>query len=152
MKTSLFFILAIFLSCGFANAAPKDFQVVYFTSAGQLEKATIEKITVKEGAAVMDREAVQVGGSGEKKKDSKSYKISSAQLDELLSIVQASGFMTWPGTGEAPHQSQVVEYFEITLDGKTVKRTRWEGGNQERFRQLYEDFNRWYTGIRAAHF
>ncbi len=141
----------VFLSKAWADP-PKDFQVIYYSSAGPLEKATIEKITVKKGAAVMERDAVQVGGGGEKTKDSKSYKVSPAQFDELYQIVQGSAYLTWPSGPDADHASQVEEYFEVSSEGKTVRRTRWEAGNQERFRKFYEDFNRWYTQIRSVMF
>jgi len=145
--------IAIGMFIGSAQAAaPKDFRVVYFSSAGALEKATVETITVKPGSAVMDRDAVQVGGSGEKVKESKTYQVSPEQFDELYQLVQQSGYLTWPAVGTPPHQSQIEEYFEITVDGKTVKRSRWEEANLEKFRQFYSDFNRWYTTIRSVAF
>jgi hypothetical protein len=151
MKRSSLFLFFLLLSFPLWAAPPKDFRIVYFSSAGSMEKSTVEKITVQEGSATMDRDAVQVGG-GEKEKFTKTYKVSSEQLENLYQLVLTSGVMTWPVSSETSHQSRVEEYFEITAEGKTVKRTRWEGGNLESFRKFYEDFNRWYTDIRSVRF
>jgi len=133
-------------------SAPKDFRFILLDKAGSMGEATSEKITIEGGTAKLQRDAKIVGESGDKKPFSTTYTVSPAQLDGLYQIIQQSGFMTWADSAEASHQSQVQESMEVTADGKTVKRSRWQGGNQDRYRILYEEFNRWYTDIRSARF
>jgi hypothetical protein len=154
--TKKLFITLLCLGIGLPSLvfakAPKDFQFTYFSSAGQLEKATVEKVIVKDGLITQHREAVLVGEDGEKKNFDKTFKITPEQLEDFYQIVQASGFMTWPKAAEAPHQSQVIEEIEITADGKTVKHNRWEQGQEEKFRSLYQQYDRWLIHVQSATF
>jgi len=135
-----------------AISAPKDFRFSFQSRAGTMDQATEEKITVQGKLVTLDRSAKVVGESGDKKPFQKTYDVTPEQLDALYQIVQQSGVMTWPNSAEGGHQSEVQESIEVSADGKTVKHGRWEAGNQEKFRVLYEQFNTWYTDIRSVRF
>ena len=130
---------------------PSDFKLVYRSSAGQLEQATKEQVEVSPGKVTVTRRAKPIGSSS-MTDESRSYNISSEQLAALWAIVVESGFLKWPKNPEGPHQSQVAETFEITADGKTLSHDRWEEGNQEAFRALFEKYNAWFNGIRTVRF
>lgn len=130
---------------------PSDFKLVYRSSAGQLEQATKEQIEVVAGKVTVTRRAKPIGSSA-MTDASRSYNIDSAQLAALWTIIQESGFLKWPKNADGPHQSQVEESFDITADGKTISHGRWEDGNQEAFRVLYEKYNSWFNGIRTVRF
>ena len=131
--------------------APSDFKLVYRSSAGQLEQATKEQVEVSGGKVTVTRRAKPIGSSS-MADESRSYPVDGAQLAALWAIVQESGFLKWPKNAEGPHQSQVEESFEISANGKTVSHGRWEEGNQEAFRVLFERYNSWFNGIRTLRF
>lgn len=158
MKRSLGFFLTILALSPFGllakykeAKAPSDFKLVYRSSAGQLEQATKEQVEVVAGKVTVTRRAKPIG-SGAMADEGRSYNIDPAQLDALWAIVQESGFLKWAKNSEGPHASQVEESFEITADGKTVQHGRWEQGNQEAFRVLFERYNSWFNGIRTVRF
>lgn len=147
------FFLWLFLLCPSVFAqAPKDFQFSYYSSNGPMDTATVERITVKDGTILQQRDAVVLGEGSERKKMEKSFKVTSQQVDELYQIVQGSGFLTWPTKALQSHQSQVVEEIEVKADGRSVKHSRWEGGLEESFRKLYLDFDRWMINSQSARF
>ncbi|MFO1462592.1 MAG: hypothetical protein U1F66_02370 [bacterium] len=148
----LFPVLLFSLSAFAGDKAPKDFKLVFRSSAGELERATKETFEVTKGSVTVRRDAEIVGEEGVKTKYDKVYKISDEQLDQLYQVVVSSGFMTWPKNPEGPHQSTVSEVFEISADGKTVSHGRWEQGNQEAFRALYERWNSWFNSVRTVRF
>lgn len=134
------------------DSVPKDFKLVFRSSAGALERATQETLTVAKDTVTVSRNAEIVGEEGVKTKSDRVYKISEAQLKQLYDIVISSGFFTWPKNPEGPHQSTVEEFFDITADGKTVTHGRWEQGNQEAFRAFYDRYNSWFNSIRTVRF
>lgn len=155
MLKKLLFGLLI-LSFGFSLIAfakvPKDFRFEYENRAGQLEMGTVEKIVVTPGLIIVTRSAKHIGEGSDKKQTSKTYHPNDEQMDGLIKIVESSGFMSWPASAEIPHQSRADEYFQITLNGKTVRHTKWEQANQEAFRILWTHFNDWFRDIRAVRF
>lgn len=151
MKKNLWIVLFIFPFSAFAQA-PKDFQFTYYSSAGQLENGTVEKVVVKDNVITQHREAVELGEGGGKKNFDKTFKINSQQTDELYRIIQTSGFFTWPQKSDVSHQSQVVEEIEVKAEGKTTKRNRWELGLEDSFRKLYQDYDRWLISVQSARF
>lgn len=154
-KVSLLIIpvLLLFSVASYAEEkVPKDFKLVFRSSAGALARATQETLTVIKGSVTVSRDAEIVGEEGAKTKNERVYKISDEQLKQLYEVVSSSGFMTWPKNPEGPHQSTVEEFFDITADGKTVTHGRWEQGNQEAFRAFYDRYNSWFNSIRTARF
>lgn len=131
--------------------APSDFKLVYRSSAGQLEQATKEQVEVTSGKVTVTRHAKPIG-AGAMADATRSYNIDAAQLDALWAILQESGFLKWSKNADGPHQSQVEESFELTANGKTITHSRWEDGNQEAFRVLFERYNSWFNGIRTVRF
>lgn len=134
------------------DGVPKDFKLVFRSSAGALERASQQNAEVVRGTVTISENAEKVGEEGVKTKSSRTYKISDEQLKQLYDIVTSSGFFTWPKNPDGPHQSTVEEFFDITADGKTVSHGRWEQGNQESFRSLYDRYNSWFNSIRTARF
>ncbi|MCC6272792.1 MAG: hypothetical protein IT572_04950 [Deltaproteobacteria bacterium] len=155
MRKILFLILAL-VSFSWVAAAkdkvPGDFKLVFRSSAGALERATQETLTVHKDTVTVSRNAEIVGEEGVKTKSDRVYKITGEQLKQLYDIVVSSSFFTWPKNPEGPHQSTVEEFFDITANGKTVTHGRWEQGNQEAFRALYDRYNSWFNSIRTARF
>ncbi len=152
MKKVLAFSFFLLISSTMVYAkAPKDFKILYKSSAGEIEKGTKEQMEVSQGKVTVNRSAVQIGSS-ELSQTSRDYKVTPEQLDRLYQIVLDSGFATWPATAEGSHGSQTEESFQITSDGKTVTHQRWEVGNEEKFRTLFKNFNDWFNSIRTAWF
>ena len=157
MRRLFLSLIAVFLIAGsaFAEAGdklPKDFKLVFRSSAGALERASQETVEVVKGTVTVSRNVELVGEDGVKTKDQRSYKISDEQLQKLYDEVLSSGFFSWPKSAQAVHTSTVEEFFDITADGKTITHGRWEQGNQEAFRSFYDRYNAWFNGIRTVRF
>ena len=154
-KLALILFPLLFLSfSSFAanDKTPKDFKLVFRSSAGALERATTETVVVVKGSITVNRSAEVVGEGGGKTPYTRTYQISDAQLDELYQAILSSGFLTWPKSADGSHQSTVEEFFDITADGKTVTHGRWEQANQETFRAFYDRYNSWFNSVRTARF
>ena len=134
--------------CSFAQ----DFKFIYFSTGGTTPMATQERIEVEGDQVTLFRHAKELGEGSEKRKSTRSYPVSKPQLQKLIEIVKSSGFMTWPKNPEVADKTHADEYIEITLDGKTVRHTKWERGYQEQFRILYTHFNSWFTRVRSIQF
>jgi hypothetical protein len=150
--TKLLLIIFLLLPSAVFAQAPKDFQFSFYSSNGPMEKATVERLTVKGNTILKQTQAVMVGEGSEKKSTEKSFKVTPKQIDELYRIVQTSGFFTWPVKSEISHQSQVVEEIEVKADGRSLKHSRWEAGLEESFRKLFQDFDRWQIDTQSARF
>ncbi|MCE9626164.1 MAG: hypothetical protein K8R69_12065 [Deltaproteobacteria bacterium] len=141
-----------FSSFAASDKTPKDFKLVFRSSAGALERATTETVEIAKDTITVNRSAEVVGEGGGKTPYTRTYKISEAQLAELYQVVVSSGFLTWPKSADGSHQSTVDEFFDITADGKTVTHGRWEAANQEAFRSFYDRYNSWFNSVRTARF